>query len=475
MKRTAISDGLNGNTRGKDFHPCLFVVRTACLFCCLALGVLFFASVGWAADVGIAPSPLPHVKPVYEGASFWIGRLSQPEKILLEPEKIEAINQSALRENPDRLNIGNVPETVDTSKVIQAILRLRKYAEGKGWFDHTNHIIPLDYYERLFSAVDTQGLPPLTIPRYGLTTRETDLRLLPTRQIAMEKPLDYEFDQFQNDRLECALPVVILHQTRDRSWYFVGTRYTEGWVRASDVAEGGKEMVMHFALAKPLVVTGRSVSIYADGGFRSYAFDLPMGARLPFVERTDERIEVLLPSRDFQGGLKILKGYVRSEADVHIGYLPYAAGHVFRQAFKLLHDRYSWGGAVDGRDCSRLIMEVFRCFGFDMPRNSFQQAAFHQVHKVDVTQLSEKEKVNLLERFQGVPTLLYMPGHIMLFLGVVDSYVYAIHSAWEYKEQSWFAEKRYHIGRVVVSDLSLGGDHYRGSLLRKISRIAPMN
>lgn len=475
MKPAVILDRYRGNAGGKDSHPCLFVVMAALLFSCLAVGAPCFPSPGYAADVAVAPSPLPHVKPVYEEPSFWIGRLSEPEKILLTPEEIEAINRSALKATPERLTIATVPEAVDTCKVLQAIFRLRKYAEGKGWFNHANRLFSPADYDRFFSTINTEGLPPLTIPRYGLTTRETDLRLLPTRQVAMEKPFDYEFDQFQDDRLECAIPVVILHQTRDRSWYFVATRYTEGWVRASDVAEGGKSQVTQFASAKPLVVTGRSVSVFADSAFRSYAFDLPMGARLPLVKRTDERFEVRIPFRDVQGGLKVFQGYVRPEADVHVGYLPYTAGRVIGQAFKLLHDRYSWGGTADGRDCSRLIMDVFRCFGFDMPRNSFQQAAFHQARKVDVGQWREQEKINLLKRSEGVPTLLYMPGHIMLFLGVVDSYVYAVHSVWEYREASWFTEKRYHIGQVAVSDLSLGENHDRGSLLKKVSQVVPMN
>jgi len=51
-----------------------------------------------------APSPLPHVQPVFEDVRFWIGRQPEPDKILLKMEEIEKVNRT------DRLND---PEAVD--------------------------------------------------------------------------------------------------------------------------------------------------------------------------------------------------------------------------------------------------------------------------------------------------------------------------------------------------------------------------
>jgi hypothetical protein len=40
----------------------------------------------------------------------------------------------------------------------------------------------------------------------------------------------------------------------------------------------------------------------------------------------------------------------------------------------MLHEPYGWGELGGGRDCSRLIMDVFDSFGIVMPRNSKFQA-----------------------------------------------------------------------------------------------------
>jgi cell wall-associated NlpC family hydrolase len=191
------------------------------------------------------------------------------------------------------------------------------------------------------------------------------------------------------------------------------------------------------------------------------------------VEKAGRHISVTLPWRAPDGGVRFVTGYIRPEADVSVGYLPYTARNLYRQLFKLEGHPYGWGDLFDGRDCSRLVMDVFSTFGFAMPRNSRRQAAFNPAGRRDTASLSEADKVKILKELGSRPALLYMPGHIMIHLGVVDGKPFAIHSAWGLRESRLLGERTLMAGRVVVSDVTRGGGA-RGSLLKRVTAITPL-
>lgn len=76
---------------------------------------------------------------------------------------------------------------------------------------------------------------------------------------------------------------------------------------------------------------------------------------------------------------------------------------------------YFWAGSEEGWDCSLLVKDFYKIFDFDLPRNSYQQINF--VESIDVANLSLKEKIRVLKKSKPFETLLYFPGHIMIFSG----------------------------------------------------------
>jgi hypothetical protein len=420
-----------------------------------------------------APSPLPHVSSAFEDAAFWTARHPEPDRILLTPEEIEKINRSALKSDPEAVDIFSLAEGMDSAFLKKSLSADQQRHGKKTFYDLTNRPLSPNDITRLFSRMNLEAVPPVLKPQHGLICRETNLRLFPTDDLIMDRPFDYAFDRFQSDRLESGTAATVLHYTADRTWCYVETGRARGWIRPNDVAIGTREEVLKFAAAEPLVVTGDSIPFFLDRDLGRFVFDLPMGARLPLAGREGNVLRVLLPWRDVRGNLIVIDGYVRSGADVHEGWLPYTMAAVIRQAFKLRESRYSWGGLHEGRDCSRFIMDVFRCFGFQMPRDSYRQAAFAGNRRLDAAKRTEKEKIALLERYRHTPTLLYMKGHIMLFLGVVDGRVYAIHSYWDYGPGDR-PDIFYHVGRVTVSDLSIGKSG-EGNLLRWMTALIPLH
>jgi hypothetical protein len=118
-------------------------------------------------------------------------------------------------------------------------------------------------------------------------------------------------------------------------------------------------------------------------------------------------------------------------------------------------------------------MDVFSTFGFAMPRNSSRQAAFNLAGRKDTKGLGEKDKIAILRDLGIRPALLYMPGHIMIFLGIIDGKVYAIHSAWSWRESRVLGDRTVMVGRVVVSDITHSAGS-RGSLLKRVTAITPL-
>jgi hypothetical protein len=158
------------------------------------------------------------------------------------------------------------------------------------------------------------------------------------------------------------------------------------------------------------------------------------------------------------------------EADVHSAFLPYTQKNLAYQAFKMLHQPYGWGEMFGARDCSRFIMDIFATFGILMPRNSKLQARIG-IGLGQVDGMSIKEKKKVLDRAIPLISILRLPGHIMLYLGKDKGKHYVIHNIWGVQRGGWFGPVPEKIGKVVVSDLSLGRSGPLQSLLHRISDI----
>ena len=419
-----------------------------------------------------APAPLPGVQANQERADFWIARHPDPDRPILAPEGIEAMNRAALGFPETELaDVLAVPDPLEGTVVRRAIAEVLAESRQSKGYDHTNRIIPAAFYDRIETSIG--AVPAVIRPAWGLVTVRASLRRLPTNEAFYDRPFGNEFDRFQYSVLECGNPVAVLHRTADGTWAFVRTSYTMGWVPAAAIALGDKPSIESFMRSRPLVATGGMVPVYADRGFSVHAVSIPMGTRLPLVEKAGRHISVTLPWRAPDGGVRFVTGYIRPEADVSVGYLPYTARNLYRQLFKLEGHPYGWGDLFDGRDCSRLVMDVFSTFGFAMPRNSRRQAAFNPAGRRDTASLSEADKVKILKELGSRPALLYMPGHIMIHLGVVDGKPFAIHSAWGLRESRLLGERPLMAGRVVVSDVTRGGGA-RGSLLKRVTAITPL-
>jgi hypothetical protein len=144
---------------------------------------------------------------------------------------------------------------------------------------------------------------------------------------------------------------------------------------------------------------------------------------------------------------------------------------------------YGWGGLYENRDCSALIQDLFAGFGLPLPRNSKDQADAGE--NISLEGLSGPEKQAMI-RTQGIPlqTLLYMPGHIMLYLGPdpASDQPVICHAMWGITTRPPLSTHtgRLVVGRTVITTLAPGKEQFplvqpQDLLVEKLTRMVLLN
>jgi hypothetical protein len=180
-----------------------------------------------------------------------------------------------------------------------------------------------------------------------------------------------------------------------------------------------------------------------------------MGAVFPTIGEDAERTWIWTAVRDARGKAFLRKAAVAKKAAADKP-VPFTPRHVARLARELAGEPYGWGGLGGKRDCSAMIRDLFAPFGLWLPRNSSEQARAGKF--TSFRNLSSAEKEALIVR-EGAPwrTLLWTPGHIMLYIGVHQGKPLIFHNFWSIKTQDADGKKgRVIVGRAAVTTLHPG-------------------
>jgi hypothetical protein len=143
---------------------------------------------------------------------------------------------------------------------------------------------------------------------------------------------------------------------------------------------------------------------------------------------------------------------------------------------QLLGQPYGWGEIYDLRDCSALLRDFFLPFGIWLPRTSADQiASVHRRTKLAALAPQEKEK-QITSKALPFLSLLYKPGHIMLYAGVDrEGRALVFHNAWSIRLKDGDGERTQIIGATSITTLEPGkelGLVPGGSLLERATELA---
>lgn len=238
--------------------------------------------------------------------------------------------------------------------------------------------------------------------RFGFTKKRSDIKMYPTDSSLLHN-LNDKIDRNQYSLIEPFEPIVILHESFDKRWFYIQTYFTRGWIKADDILETSHDFFKrYFKMNKLTVVKDRIVISGITFGF---------GSRIPLLKELEYSYTVLLPDLTHHS---LPKGN---------GLSPYPLKYdptVIEDFLESILDQpYDWGGKSGFRDCSSLVMDIFRVFGINLPRNSKQQSM------VGITIWEKKDGKELffksLDKSNPFCTLIHMKGHIILYGGKENS------------------------------------------------------
>ena len=457
-------------------------VKTLCLRLSGRLfntGVVFllvFTLIGCVSSEGLyfaAPVLLPGTRPEMNTPGFWISLHPNPDDVVMSAEEIQLFNVHIRDEFECVKDISQYPLLYPGAWLQDSLKGSLKSISKRGYYGPGGKKVRAKFFRRIEANMDLAKIPEEVAVQFGFIAAYAAQRLLPTSTSLYSRKMNLAFDRLQNSALDIGTPIAIYHVTADGEWFYGVSPISSGWVEAEKVAICSlMDLTGHMCSSPFAVVTSAKADIFLDPALRNYHTRTRMGARFPLkVGEGQAAVEILIPSRLKDGSCKFISAFVR-KSDVHKGYLPYTPRNVILQSFKLLNAPYGWGGMYGEQDCSRFIQEVFAPMGIMLPRNSTLQSKVGTPVAFFNDGDSEQDKIAILsDRILSGASTLWMEGHIMLFLGVVDGCPYAIHEIWGYSQPYWLGERVRIVNRAVVTNLRLGEGSLAGSLLERLKTI----
>jgi cell wall-associated NlpC family hydrolase len=150
--------------------------------------------------------------------------------------------------------------------------------------------------------------------------------------------------------------------------------------------------------------------------------DAPVNGQTAYAAYT-----LQLPVRKDDGSLELVPALLQKNTDTAADYLPLTPRNLLTQAFKFLGERYGWGHAYDGRDCSGFVSDVYRSMGVQMPRNTSDQGVSPALqHRLFGKADSHAARLQAALQLK-LGDLVYIPGHVMMSLGQWQGQPWVIH------------------------------------------------
>jgi hypothetical protein len=452
--------------------------KGALIILCFLSSIFIFGGCSKRTILYPAPIALDAISSNMKSAGYWTAKLAEPDKILLNGAQIDLLNKEFIKNNllKDILSFkdGYYRKRFPTA--------YKKTLNSYKKYHHDS--LKGGAMEKFINNINKSINYDILEPSFAIAVRAAAIRVLPTNQVLYSSYETQGLDRVQATQINLGAPLAVLYATKDYKWYFVVTDETEGWIEVQNIAFCSKDDLKQFLdkevsnqktskKQNTLIVSISPITdIYADKEKTKFIEQINMGTELIAVQIQDDLVEIKLPVRDKKGGLEIQRAFVKV-SDISVGYLKYTQRNSLTQAFKLLNYLYGWGGQDANQDCSSYIKNVFACFGIKLPRNSaaqIRQSSILKSVKFNKDMSADKRNQTIINQAIAGASLLYFPGHIMLYIGYENSQAYIIHSIWGYGAKNK-KNKTFVINRVMVSDMNLGEDSKRGSLLERLYEI----
>jgi cell wall-associated NlpC family hydrolase len=293
----------------------------------------------------------------------------------------------------------------------------------------------------------------------AITTRNTDLRSLPTKGPHFSSPGadsdGWPFDNLQRSAVAVNTPIFVCHLSADKAWALVETCFTFGWMPVEDFARVNNKFIQTWESGRFAVITKDQITIVDKNC--DFSVMSSLGYVFPLVRETPEKMEILVAAAHKNHRTAVIRrGYVPRGAAA-VKPLRLNSLNAVKIANELLGQPYGWGGLYGNRDCSSMTRDFFAVFGLWLPRHSEDQVKEVGVY-TDLDGLRPEHKERLILE-KGIPylTLLWRKGHVMLYIGEQNGRALIFHNIWGIKTRDLRGrEGRKIIGQAVITTLQPG-------------------
>lgn len=398
---------------------------------------------------------LPGVSAQHETLSYWLrvlGARHDLDAALLSGADVDAYEATSRRLGASSLAFLGPVDAVAIAKQVAGVQAVAEKRLGDGvWRDAGGRTID----PATLSAL--RWRPDALVPELRVVVSPTSLRCVPLVQAlyASDDP-EREDDVNACSRLGPQELVQVLADGPG-TMRLVRTRYALGWIARSAVLSPPvpSELVAAYV---------RGARVAAPRAVRVGSLELPARTSVPAAPKG----HVLLATPARVGAVR------RDRTQVPIR-RTLTRRAILTDAFATLGRPYGLGGTGAGVDCSALLLETFASVGLELPRHSGDQARAGTT-TVDLRHVTDPaERLARLDEADAAGVVvLYLPGHVALYLGRDARGVpMALHALGGYRTPCPDGgETKHVVRRVVVSGLDLGAGTRDGSLLERLHTLA---
>ena len=378
-------------------------------------------------------------------ADYWTEKAANPQQTLMTSAQIDGYNKAAeAGKDTYRVNLFGVERGYDATALMNSLITgTENEKTARNLFIDGQQLDKDSFYQEMIAAMRSTALQGAQLFRYAICTTHTGIYGIPTDLFIGYSATDPD-SEFQLSELRVNEPFLIKQTCtfRGKTFYWGLSSHLSGWVDAEHLAicsdrQTWKDAFQVKTSAKDfIVVTADQVITEPSRTFPATSrVRLSIGTVLKLVEadRIPQNIGernawnsyvVYLPTRNADGTYQKQMTLLPQHTDVSVGYLPLTQENLLKIAFKCLGNAYGWAGSLGAMDCSLYTRAVYRCFGLDLPRNTNWQQNVPNT-RIDLSEKTDAEKLALLSKLP-TGTMLYFPGHTMLYIGMENNMGYVI-------------------------------------------------
>ena len=383
---------------------------------------------------------LPDVTKEMSSSSYW----TEENEVFMSHEEIKELNKKTIStKGTNMYDLANLSEKVDGMALNEAIKK--SSAADAAYFLTWTYLengkrSTQEDFDKMIENTQNPDATEEQAVLYGIATKRTELRALPSDEALLDSPSDPDTDNQYLVGIRVNEPLVITSKSKDGKYYLAKNVCCSGWVDSECVAicKDKEEWLSAWDIdtEDALVVWGDKVyTEYSNAGKETSELMLTMGTVLQLAkdvnpnDLVDLRAAynnhvVWMPVRNEDGSYSKKLTLISESEAVSEGYLPLTKENIAKVAFSALGNVYGWGGSLHSEDCSGYMRNIYKCFGFELARNTTWQTSMPMA-KIDMKNMAKEERMKILD---GLPfgTILYISGHEMMYLGHENGKFYVI-------------------------------------------------